>query len=172
MKIKFFLITLNYTHTYIYILPIIYEKLPYTLYTSTILVVPWRWPGYMAETCRSCVYENIVQLVGGDVCVYRIVARMIHNINYNKTRIITSVITTNITYQQTVSVDFKLWRPVVTSGTNRLGTQKFHIAPPPRFHTHVLYGSQSERDISRSARIERVFITETEFVNARYDPKF
>jgi len=63
----------------------------------------------MAETCRSCVYENIVQLVGGDICVYRIVARMIYSIKYKKTRIITSVITTNLhgLYQQTVSVNLK-----------------------------------------------------------------
>jgi hypothetical protein len=28
---------------------------PYTLYTSTKLVAPCRWPGYTAETCRSFV---------------------------------------------------------------------------------------------------------------------
>jgi len=25
------------------------------LYISTELVTPWRWPGHMAYTCRSCL---------------------------------------------------------------------------------------------------------------------
>jgi hypothetical protein len=45
-----------YTRTYIYIYiciqsAITYDMTPYTLHTSTKFVTPWRWPGYMAETC-------------------------------------------------------------------------------------------------------------------------
>lgn len=36
-------------------LPVIFDKLPYALYTSTKLVTPWTWPKCMAEACRSCV---------------------------------------------------------------------------------------------------------------------
>jgi hypothetical protein len=33
-------------------------------------LAPWRWPGYMAETCSRYVnkYENIVQVVCGGIC--------------------------------------------------------------------------------------------------------
>jgi len=43
-------------HYFIYVQtpPVIYKKLPYTLYTSTKLVTPWRWQGYVAKTCSSC----------------------------------------------------------------------------------------------------------------------
>ena len=37
------------------IIYLIYDKLLYKLYTSSKLVAPCRWPGYMAETCRSFV---------------------------------------------------------------------------------------------------------------------
>jgi len=35
-------------------MPIIFDKLPYMLYTSTKLVIPWKCPGNVAKTCRSC----------------------------------------------------------------------------------------------------------------------
>jgi len=37
---------------YMYIACQLYcDKLPYVLHMSTKLVIHWRWPGYMAETC-------------------------------------------------------------------------------------------------------------------------
>ena len=34
---------------------IIYDKLPYMLYTMNKPVTPWRWSGYIAETCKSFI---------------------------------------------------------------------------------------------------------------------
>ena len=51
--------------------PIIFDKLPYMLYMSTKLVTPWKCPGYMAKHVGVVYnkYKNIMQLVGGEICV-------------------------------------------------------------------------------------------------------
>jgi len=45
----------SYIYIYIYVcvcsLAVIYDKLPYMLYTSIKFVTPWRWSKYLAETC-------------------------------------------------------------------------------------------------------------------------
>jgi len=44
-----------YLFIHVHIPPVPFDKLPYTLYTTTKCLTPYRWPGYRAESCTSFV---------------------------------------------------------------------------------------------------------------------